>query len=274
MPEITVSTDEVLDEGAAPEGAEEQPNGDVTIPDDGDSAEPKASEEAPRKFAGKFDSPEALEEAYQNLQKKLGERGGEKDAADAEQRDTGKINLDAEEAADEAEKQGFDLDSLVAELSENGELSDEAYEKAEKAGMSRAHVDAFVRGQQALADELVNGLAEVVGGRDEMKSILDWAKTGLPREEAVAYNEAVEAGNTGLARALLRGMHAAYVAAEGSEPSLVEGENVPQTKGVKPFGSVQEIHKAMADRRYRIGPDRDPKYVAEVERRMAVTDIF
>lgn len=106
---------------------------------------------------------------------------------------------------------------------------------------------------------------EALGNPEE---VLAWAEDGVDQDLRDAWDAAVESGNPAMIRLAGQGLRSAFVAANGVEPSLVSGgQRVPNQTGAKPFGSSDEVVAAMRDPRYR----SDPKYQAEVYRRLAVT---
>ena len=227
-------------------------------------------------LAGKYKSVEELEKGYQELQKRFSQGDEPDDSAtietEDESEDSPEPNADGtiptdDEAEEAAEAAGLDLDSVLSEFGENGEVSDETYDRLSEQGMSRKDVDAYLAGQSALADRFLNGLKESVGGDETFRNILSWARDGLDKDEARAYNRAVESGDAATAKMLLRGMKSAYEADTGTDPNLVGGENTPGATGVKPFNSNSEVVKAMSDPRY----DTDAAYRREVEKRLAVS---
>lgn len=205
----------------------------------------------------KFKTPEDMAKAYGELEKKLG--GSQKPEADA----------DVQKATDAVEKSGVDLDALSAEFMKNGKLSDESYQQLEKAGIKKPMVDAYIAGQQAIAKEYNDSIASAVGGEEALKTLFAWAKASLTPAEIAEANKALASGNVDLAQMTVKGIQARYTAANGKEPSLLEG-NVKTTAGAQPFRSNDEIVRAMSDKRY----ETDEAYRQDIANRMAVTDLF
>jgi hypothetical protein len=227
--------------------------------------EEKPSGDRPGWLPEKFKTPEDLAKAYGELEKKQSQ-GGKKDEV-TPAKDEIKIpeTVEAEEAAAEA---GFDLDTLAQEYTENkGSLKDETYEKLEKAGFKRDQVDRYIKGQEALAQNLRNGLYDEAGGKEEFEAAMKWAATGLSKDEQIVYNAMVDSGNIEGAKLAMRGLMAKYATAEGSEPNLVSGEGAPATAGAQSFRSNTEITQAMSDPRYKT----DEAYRKEVAQRLEVT---
>lgn len=253
----------------APEGAE----GDgtrVTISDDTSASnDPKGTDERPDGLPEKFDSWEDMAASYAELEKKLSQGGDDDDdvddsSSDDEQgSDESGDELTAEQAV---EKAGLDVDALNAEIRENGELSDETYESFEESGITRDMVDGYIEGQKALANQLRADLEKAAGADSkQFDSMLDWAEDGLDADEIEAFNAAMDQGGAA-AKMAARSLKAAYVEANGSNPKLVRPGGRETTKGgAKPFGSNEEMTRAMSDRRYK----EDPAYRRKVEARIA-----
>ena len=70
------------------------------------------------------------------------------------------------------------------------------------------------------------------------------------------------------ARLALRGLHAAWTESAGRRPQLVGGRSATGEDGV--FGSAQQVAEAIRDPRYK----RDPAYRAEVQARLARSNVF
>lgn len=220
--------------------------------------EPEKTKEQPRKYAGKYDSVEELEKAYQEAQKII---GGRKTAET-----NGKI---PEGSPEEGGEKPFTLDDALSELAEHGEVSEESFAKLEAAGISRKHAERVIAAEQAAASQIVDSLAEQVGGREILQDMLEWAQTGLSQEEIQAYNEAINSGSVGAAKIMLRGIKAQYDAAQGTDPNLIGGETTP-AEGVAPFTHPDQIVEAMSDPRYEV----DREYTRKVDARLAVSTIL
>lgn len=234
--------------GAVPPGYDKQPP-------------PEADE---GKIAGKFTSQEELVKAYKELEQMLGSRKAETPAPVQEEKPAEAAPENTEGLIQKAEDKGIDVDALTQEYIEKGALSDETIAGLEKRGIPRQMVEAYVEGQKALADNAVNVLAEVAGGRDEFSRVLEWAGENLSDEEIEAYNSAMKAGNVGQTKVLLRGIVAAYRTEVGEAPRGLTGERGSPTPEAA-FTSDAAMNKAIQDPRYRTDPD----YRASVERRIA-----
>ncbi|MEZ2409829.1 hypothetical protein AB6806_23845 [Bosea sp. RCC_152_1] len=163
---------------------------------------------------------------------------------------------------------GVDLKAIDAEYTKDGKLSEKSYAEFAKAGLDRAFVDSYVRGQEALAAAEVADIQSVVGGEAEYKAITAWAKVNLPAGEVATLSDLMVNGDPTVAKLALAGLKARYEGSNGSEPTLLNGQNAPG--GAVGFQSLDQMTTAMSDPRY----SRDPAYRAEIEGRIAVTTAF
>ena len=157
------------------------------------------------------------------------------------------------------------LESVLPEFEKSGVISQETFDKLEKAGIARSTAEAFLAGQQALAAQLRVQIASAVGGEERLTKVLEFAKNNPAA--AAAYNAAAASKNLELVKLALQGLNAAYSAANPAEPKFVTGTPAPSNGDVVPFGSNAEMVTAMRDKRYAT----DPAYRESVMRRVAAT---
>jgi hypothetical protein len=210
-----------------------------------------------RMLAGKYKSVEELEKAYEHLQSKLGQRD---DAAESEVTEEPQA-ASREDAQEVTAKAGFDFQALEGEYNENGGLSAETYKSLEEAGIPQNIVDAYIAGQEALVQNTVSKMHNLVGGESEYNEMMQWAQDTLSAEDINAFNSSLTSdAATELA---IRGLYSRYQGEKG--PNLIRGNsNAAPTGG---FQSKQEMMAEMANPRYR----KDPAFRAEVQRRVALS---
>lgn len=207
------------------------------------------------------DAYKAMADAYSVLESAAGRaRAGAGDG------DSGDNNPASGEGAEDAGgTDPVDLRGLEAEYVQGGnKLSEEAYAKAEKAGLSRDVVDSYIAGQQAIANQLVTKVHGMVGGPDNYEALMQWMVGNMPPAEVEAYDEAVGTGKESHIAVAVRGAWAAYQAAVGTDT----GRRVDTQTGTPAdpaFKSKREMMDAMKDPRYA----KDPAYRKDVERRLA-----
>lgn len=234
-----------------------------------DGGQTGGGDDRPDWLPDKFESPEEMAKSYNELESKVGETGSDDGGEDAAGED-----LDADDLKIQEETEGtdFDLNEVTKEYLSEGEISEETYEEFEEAtGLDRSNLESHMRGQEALAQQAVNRMAEVAGGRENLGTVLDWAGQNLPDEQVQSYNRALEDGRMGDAELAMRGIVQQYVEARGVEGEFVSGGGTEGgSGGVEPFKSSDEVTEAMSDDRY----NSDPAYRRQVQERLAESDLF
>ena len=221
--------------------------------------------ERPEWLPEKFKSAEDMANAYSELEKKLGQPASEEQQEEEPQQTEENENENDKpeagnynEAVVEASKEFFEND---------GQLSEETYQKLEKVGLPRDLVDSYAAGQQALLQSEEAQIKGVAGG--EYDQMAEWANEHLPSEEVDAFDEAVTSGSVQQAKLAVQGLYARYQNATGSRPKTLVQGSVSGTSTM-PFKSMQELARAQSDPRYRSG---DKAYHQEIDRRLAVSNI-
>ena len=209
---------------------------------------------------GKFQSVDDLAKAYQELERKLGQKPQE--PAKPEVGD-----LTPEKLDELAEKNGFDIEDMSSYYEANGGLSDDHYAQLEKAGIPRAYVDQYIAGVEAEAERAREEIYQEVGGEQAFQAMAQWALANLSKEDLNRYNLAVESGDMDTVRSAVMSLAYRYQKAAGSDPKLVNGQNGGGAGG---FESLAQLTAAMQDPRY----ERDPAYRREVEAKLARSNIF
>tara|TARA_Y100001963_G_scaffold13316_1_gene16620 strand:- start:8 stop:802 length:795 start_codon:yes stop_codon:yes gene_type:complete len=235
-------------------------------PDELDSlevAEELGDEEAAL-LAGKFQNAEELEEAYLNLQKKLGSR--DEDDDDDEVEDT---YLDEDEYPEDVAA-GVDLITTASEeyYENEGALSDETMERFKEMSSSEL-VEAYmaIRDRnpdidgggysEDLSDAELNQVYNSAGGEAEYERLTSWAAENLDESKMDAFNDIIDRGNATSIQIAVAGLRAEYENQEGYEGRMLTGKAAKAENG---FRSQAEVVQAMNDPRY----DRDPAYRQDV----------
>lgn len=240
---ITISDTVLNDDGskstAHQDAGETAPDGEAPAPE-GDR---------PGWLPEKFKSPEDLAKAYSELEKKLG--AGEKPPEAPKEGD-----------APTPGKTAFD--AATQEFDEKGELSTETYDALAKAGVTRETVDAYIAGQQALAQSVVSRAHSATGGEDNYQKMISWASDNLSDSEIAAYDRAV--ADPSSLDATVKGLYARFQLEAGFEPGKSVGGKTPGRAGSgEAFRSRHEMQRAMMDDRYTKG---DTAFHAEVQEKM------
>ena len=228
--------------------------------------EPQAEEtqERPEWLPEKFKSAEDMANAYAELEKRMG-AGAKEDTEEQPQQ--------TEETTDENNtEENTNYNETVVQASQeffanDGQLSEETYQKLEQIGLPRDLVDSYAAGQQALIQSEEAEIKSVAGGNYD--AMAEWANEHLPSEEIDAFDEAVTGGSVQQAKLAVQGLYARYQNANGaSQPKLTQGSVTGSS--TMPFKSMQELARAQADPRYRSG---DKAYHEEIDRRLSVSNI-
>lgn len=124
------------------------------------------------------------------------------------------------------------------------------------------------------AQEVVKAIFQQAGGEAKYQAMAAWAAKELDDQTVLAFNDAINSGDTTRALSAVKSLQYDYMTATGYEPRLIGGR-APATDTVKGFQSEAQVVAAMSDPRYQNGPHQDPAYVREVEQRLAAsTGVF
>lgn len=218
----------------------------------------EASPERPEWLPEKFDNPEALADAYSNLEKQFHENKAESSETDENDNTTS-----TPEVTNSA------VTSASEEYFETGELSEDTYKSLEANGIPKEMVDMYVNGYEAFANQQQQTLMQEAGGKENYDAMSEWAATALTDQEQEVYNNTVESGDVNAATMAIRGLYARFQSDGGTPVSLVQGDT-SGTSGAIPFSSSKEMTVAMQDPRY----SYDNKYREQVSQRLSVTTAF
>ena len=220
-------------------------------------------------YAGKYQSAEELEEAYINLQKKLGT------SDDDEVEDT---TLDEDEYPEDV-AEGVDLITTASEeyFENDGQLSQETMQKFTEMSSSEL-VEAYMAIRERnpdvdagtsspdLTDAEMNQVYNSAGGEAEYAKLTSWAAQNLSETKLDAFNDMIDRGNATAIQIAVSGLRAEYEAQEGYEGRMLTGK---AARGADAFRSQAEVVQAMSDPRY----DRDEAYRQDVYDKLERSDI-
>lgn len=217
---------------------------------------------------------DALLNSYTELEKKIGtpkadEQQPNAPKADGEKPAEGAEGDEDEKAAKSAvESAGLDMAALQAEFDQNGKLTDEQYEKLNKAGFPKDTVDDFIEYRRSKADGYVQAAYAAAGGEAELVKMTEWAAKGYNAEQVNALNEAVNSGNKTKAEQAIKALKADFVKANGSAPRLV----VPTTGATGSGESYTSLAQMLADQ---AKPEyqTDPAFREKVKQKLARSKI-
>ena len=217
-------------------------------------------------LAGKYKNAEELEKAYNELEKKLGERN-ETEAKDEQE----EVLPETSEEEPQEVSQATELISSASDeyYNNDGKLSPETLEKF--ASMSRKElVVAYIKVQSIMpqgtlevnsadiSDSVVNEVKNYAGGEKAYTDMVTWASNNLDQDAIQAFDSIINTGSVQAIKLAVNGLKSQYQEANGYEGEMVTGKAPTGNRDV--FKSQQELVAAMSDRRY----DRDPAYRQEV----------
>lgn len=212
-------------------------------------------------LAGKYKSVEELEKAYEELQSRMGkEESATPPVEDTVVKETEGLTS-KEDAEVIAADKGIDYSALQTEYDEKGNLSEETYKSLEASGIPKDMVDSYISGHEAMRQQSINTMQNVVGGEAEYGDMMTWASESLTPQEIASYNQSIE--DPSLTEFAIKGLHARYSADKG--PSFLKGTTQGSVSGG--FVSKHEMMAEMSSPRYA----KDPAFRAEVQRRVALS---
>ena len=221
-----------------------------------------------RMYADKFKDAEALEQAYIELQKKLGEPNAEQEVRDEESSDA------EEEVNEEEENPIYDLLNEASNqfYNNDGQISEEVLEELAKLD-SDDLISAYItmQGERSesvdFTDADVNNIYNVAGGEDAYNNLTEWAQENVNEEYVDAFNSLVEEGNLPMVQLAVAGLQAEFERNNGYEGEMLTGRAAQSQPDV--FRSQAEVVAAMQDPRY----DSDPAYRQDVFAKLENSDL-
>ena len=228
----------------------------------------KLGQEESELYAGKYENAEELEQAYLELQKKLG----------SNDEDSETDTLDNDEVEDEEWSEGA---SLIADASNEfytneGQLSSETMEKFSEMS-SQDLVEAFMEIQRNnpdvgnapsadLTDAEMNQVYNSVGGEAEYQRLTAWAAENVSEDKLNAFYTVVDKGEALAIQMAVAGLRSEYENQEGYEGRMLTGK-AARTRDA--FRSQAEVVAAMSDPRY----DRDEAYRQDVYEKLERSNV-
>ena len=219
-------------------------------------------------YAGKFENAEELENAYLELQRKLGSGDDEEEQS----------TLDEDEYYDEATSAGIELITGASEeyYANEGQLSADTMEQFKEMS-SNDLVNAYIAIQENnpdqgggyspdLTDAEMNQVYNSAGGEAEYNRLTSWAADNVPESKLNAFNSIIDKGNATAIQIAVSGLRSEYEAQEGYEGRMLQGKAARAANG---FRSQAEVVQAMSDPRY----DTDPAYRQDVYDKLEVSNV-
>ena len=228
----------------------------------------KLGQEEAKQYAGKFENAEELENAYLELQKKLGDRDEDTEVDTLQDQD-----LDPGTAA------GVSLitDASTEYYDNDGKLSSETMSKFSEMSTTDL-VNAYVALQEAnpnqgfqgqardLTDAEVNSVFNSAGGENEYQRLVSWAGNNLADNKLEAFNSIVNNGDATAIQIAVSGLRSEYEAQEGYEGRMLTGK---AARTLDSFRSQAEVVQALSDPRY----ERDEAYRQDVYNKLERSNV-
>ncbi|WKV22758.1 head assembly [Klebsiella phage HZJ31] len=265
--ELNTNSDDPYGSDVDPFGEPEEGRMQVRISADGDDPEEEVAEEEEQQ--GEESQPEEVTDD---------------DGETEEFKPIGETPADINEASQQLEEHEAGFNDMVATAIERGlsqdavtriqqeyqnedSLSDESYRELAEAGYSKAFVDAYIRGQEALVNQYVEKVMDFVGGRERFQQVYSHMQTNNP-EGAEALIKAFESRDVATMKTILNlaGQSRDKTFGKKAERSIAKRATPakPSPRKAVGFESQAEMIKAMSDPRYRT----DSKYRREVEQKV------
>jgi len=206
--------------------------------------------ERPEWLPEKFSSPEDMAKSYSELEKKM-----------SSPNDTPEADIETPKG------EPVSFSKFADEFEAGGELSNDSFTELEGMGYPREMVETYIKGMQSGATADVAAVMDVAGGQEGYAELTDWAKQSLDTKELELYNNMVD-GGTENAKMAVEWLASKREAAEGSEPSLLQGRASAASKDE--FRSTAQVVAAMKDPRY----GKDSAYTKDVEEKLGRSSVF
>ncbi|ATW57746.1 capsid assembly protein [Escherichia phage EG1] len=159
------------------------------------------------------------------------------------------------------------IEAIQREYEENEELSDASYAKLAEIGYTKAFIDSYIRGQEALVEQYVNSVIEYAGGRERFDVLYSHLETHNP-EAAQSLDNALTNRDLATVKAIINLAGESRAKAFGRKPTRSVTSRAipakPQATKREGFADRSEMIKAMSDPRYRT----DANYRRQVEQKV------
>ena len=239
-------------------------------------------------LAGKYKSPEELESAYLELQKKLGDAPATEEAEPETEyqfyNDDGGVNYDTanevygEQLGNLFKSNEIDPFELAKHFEENnGTLTDDMYSKLESTGLSKEIIDNYLEGVKGnlgmsqenaspvLSESEIKDLKNIAGGERGYEQLMDWAGNNLTAQDAKNYDDVLATGNKAAISFAVKALMGQYEDANGRDSNIVTGKQ----SSTENYRSMAEVVRDMNKPEYRT----DEAFRDDVIRKLAQSNI-
>tara|TARA_Y100000816_G_scaffold261121_1_gene217876 strand:+ start:762 stop:1610 length:849 start_codon:yes stop_codon:yes gene_type:complete len=240
-------------------------------------------------LAGKYKSPEELESAYLELQKKLGESPTEEAEPESESEyelytDDGNVNYETanelygDQLGNLFKNNNIDPFAMSKHFEENGgKLNDEMYGQLEKAGLSKSVVNNYLDGvrnevgynpdpaEPVLSEADVNELKGLAGGEEGYKNLMEWAGNNLGEDAAKDYDAVLATGNKSAVKFAITALLGKYEDSMGRDSKIVTGKE----SSTENYRSMAEVVRDMNKPEYQ----NDEAFRDDVLRKLSASNL-
>ena len=248
-------------------------------------------------LAGKYKNAEELEQAYVELQKKLGDKDGvqegkqetqeveEESTEESEEpelyREDGSVNYESvnkdygETLGNLFKEKNVDPYSIAKHFYENnGQITEEMHNQLTGAGIAKEAVDAYLAGRAKdmgmnsdVNQSDIDSIYKSVGGEQQYKNLMSWAADNLSQDSINSFDNLVNTGDRNSIQLAVNGLLAQYQNDAGYEGRMLQGK--PARTNTDVYESQAQLVAAMSDPRY----DNDPAYRQEVIAKLDRSDL-
>jgi hypothetical protein len=214
-------------------------------------------------LAGKFKDAEDLEQAYIELQRKLGNRE-EVTPEETEQEPVEEVEQEVDTSF---------LDRLWEESqTDYSEETLQQLQSMDPADLAQMYLDFRSQVEEGGQTETINAedvssLQGIVGGEEQYGQMMAWAQESLSEQEIEMYDSVMERGDPLACYFAVNALAFRFQEAQGYDGQMLTGKApAAQQQG---FRSQAELVRAMSDPRY----DNDPAYRADVAAKLEASDL-
>lgn len=162
---------------------------------------------------------------------------------------------------------------VESEYEADGELSEESLKALEEAGYGRGFVQAYIKGQESLAEQYVAKIMDFAGGKEAFNRVLTHMQANSP-DALEALEEAIQRQDIKSVKTTINLAMASQAKKFGKAPSRNVNARAPASApqrsapAVEGFANTDAMVAAMSDRRYQT----DAKYRASVQAKVAASN--
>ena len=252
------------------------------------------AEEQGQLLAGKYKNAEELEQAYVELQKKLGDKDdlqeGREETQEVEEttdeepelyKEDGSVNYESvnkdygETLGNLFKENNVDPYSIAKHFYENnGQITEEMHNQLTSAGIAKEAVDAYLAGRARdmgmnsdVNQSDIDSIYKSVGGEQQYKNLMSWAADNLSQDSINSFDNLVNTGDRNSIQLAVNGLLAQYQNDAGYEGRMLQGK--PARTNTDVYESQAQLVAAMSDPRY----DNDPAYRQAVVAKLDRSDL-